>query len=182
MSSSATLNPQKIKLIKNSIRDIPDFPKPGIVFKDITTLLSSPEAFKACIDLITERFQAEQIDYVACIESRGFIFAAPTAIALNAGLTLIRKPGKLPAKTTEVSYELEYGRDTLQIHEDAFGGRKARVLIVDDLLATGGSCSAAIQLIRKLGAEVVGAAFAIELDFLNGRQKLDIEVLSLVHF
>lgn len=170
--------------IKDSIRDVPDFPKPGIIFKDISTLLSKPKVFNKVTRAIVERFKNEKIDFIAAPESRGFIFGAPVANALNVGLTLIRKPGKLPAKTIDYSYELEYGTDTLAIHEDAFAGiEKPRVLIVDDLLATGGSCKATAELIKKAGGELVAAAFVIELDFLEGRKQLgDTEIFSLVHY
>ncbi|MDD9899324.1 MAG: adenine phosphoribosyltransferase [Candidatus Melainabacteria bacterium] len=170
--------------LDSKIRDIPDFPKPGIIFKDITTLLSDPKAFKISIDMICDHYKAEDIDFVACPESRGFIWGAPAAAQLLAGMTLIRKPGKLPAKTIEHSYELEYGEDTLCIHEDAFAGvDNARVLIVDDLLATGGSAAATAELIKQAGGTAVGLAVAIELDFLEGRKKLEgIPVHSLLHY
>lgn len=175
-----------IEFLKQSIRDIPDFPKPGIIFKDITTLLSDPKAFKLAIDLIAEQYKNAGIDFIACPESRGFIFGAPVATALGAGLTLVRKPNKLPAKTLTASYELEYGTDTLTIHEDAFVSKaNAKVLIVDDLIATGGSAAATAQLISKAGAQVAGLAVLIELDFLNGREKLmkeNVEVFSLIHY
>ena len=178
------IDPKLSQEIKEAIRDIPDFPKPGIIFKDITTLLSNPEAFNKVTQAFVNRFKDQKIDYIAATEARGFIFGAPVANALNAGLTLIRKPGKLPAKTAEVSYELEYGSDTLCIHEDAFAGKeKARVLIIDDLLATGGSCKATAELVKKAGGELVGAAFVIELDFLEGRKQLgSTEIFSLVHY
>lgn len=176
----------KIDYLKSSIRDIPDFPKPGIVFKDITTLLSDPKAFNISIELICEQYTDAKIDFIAGPESRGFIFGAPVAAKLNAGLTLIRKPGKLPAKTIKYSYELEYGTDTLCIHEDAFAGvENARVLIVDDLIATGGSALATAELIRKAGGTVVGIAALIELDFLDGRKRLEengLEVFSLLSY
>lgn len=179
-----------IESIKNAIRDIPDFPKPGIVFKDISTLTSNPEAFKLVTDLFYEQLKDLKIDYLVALESRGFIFAGPLAQKLNAGITLVRKPGKLPGKTVSHSYELEYGSDTIEIHEDAFdnavknssSGKK--VLIIDDLLATGGTAAAAAELIQKVGGELVGAAFVVELDFLNGREKLPeaTEIYSLVHY
>ncbi|MCE2929692.1 MAG: adenine phosphoribosyltransferase [Candidatus Caenarcaniphilales bacterium] len=176
----------KAKLIKSNIRDIPDFPKPGIIFKDITTLISNPESFKAVIDLFEERFASQKIDFIAVPESRGFIFGAPLCQRIQAGLTLIRKPGKLPAKSIKASYELEYGTDTLAIHEDAFAGvANANVLIIDDLLATGGSCSAAIELVRNAGGNIAGCGFVIELDFLEGRKKIEAlgaEVYSIVHY
>jgi adenine phosphoribosyltransferase len=175
-----------LEYIKSSIRDVEDFPKPGIVFKDITTLLSDPKAFKLAVDLIVAEYKNASIDFIACPESRGFIFGAPVATALGAGLTLIRKPGKLPAKTIEMSYELEYGTDTLSIHEDAFRAKTpAKVLIVDDLVATGGSAIATAKLIQKAGGNVAGLAVLIELDFLKGRSRLeenDIPLTSLVHF
>jgi adenine phosphoribosyltransferase len=174
------------EILRKSIRDIPDFPKPGIVFKDITTLLSDPVAFSLSIDLICQKYKSEKIDFVVVPESRGFIFGAPVAVALGAGLTLVRKPGKLPAKTLSKTYELEYGADTLCIHEDAFAGiDNPKVIIVDDLIATGGSCLATAELVRSLGATLVGAAFVIELSFLPGRQKLEsagIDVYSLISY
>jgi adenine phosphoribosyltransferase len=174
------------EILRKSIRDIPDFPKPGIVFKDITTLLSDPAAFKLAIDLIVQKYKSEKIDFVVVPESRGFIFGAPVAIALGAGLTLVRKPGKLPSKTLSKTYQLEYGTDTLCIHEDAFAGvENPKVIIVDDLIATGGSCLASAELVRELGANLVGAAFVIELSFLPGRQKLEsagIDVYSLISY
>ena len=177
---------KNIEILKKALRDIPDFPKPGILFKDITTLLSDPQAFKLTVDLITQKYKSEKIDFVVVPESRGFIFGAPVAIALGAGLTLVRKPGKLPAKTISKSYELEYGSDTLCVHADAFGDNKnPNVIIVDDLLATGGSCLTSAQLVRELGANIVGAAFLIELGFLPGRQKLEsagIDVYSFINY
>ncbi len=186
MQSTKMTREQALEYIKSSIRDVEDFPKPGIVFKDITTLLSDPKAFKLAVDLIADAYKDTGIDYIACPESRGFIFGAPVATALGTGLTLVRKPGKLPAKTIEVSYELEYGTDTLSIHEDAFSGKaEPKVLIVDDLVATGGSAIATAKLIRKAGGNVVGLAVLIELDFLQGRARLEeneIALTSLIHF
>lgn len=177
---------EAIDYLKKSIRDIPDFPKPGIIFKDITTLLSDPKAFKLAIDLIVEKYKNSGIDFIACPESRGFIFGAPVAVALGAGLTLIRKPNKLPAKTIQVSYALEYGEDTLAIHADAFAGKaNAKVLIVDDLIATGGSALATAELIMKAGGQTAGLVCLIELDFLKGRERLEsagVEVFSLIHY
>ncbi len=177
---------EAIDYLKKSIRDVPDFPKPGIIFKDITTLLADPKAFQISIDLIANKYKNSGIDFIACPESRGFIFGAPVASALGAGLTLIRKPKKLPAKTIEVSYELEYGTDTLAIHADAFARKaNANVLIVDDLIATGGSAFATAELIKKAGGKVAGLACLIELDFLSGRKKLEdagVEVYSLIHY
>lgn len=182
--TSQELDPKISQEIKDSIRDIPDFPKPGIIFKDITTLLSNPEVYNKVTQAFVNKFKDAGIDYIAVPESRGFIFGAPVANALNAGLTLIRKPGKLPAKSIEVSYELEYGTDTLCIHEDAFAAKKnAKVIVIDDLLATGGSCKATAELIKKAGGELVAAAFVIELDFLEGRKQLgNTEIFSLVHY
>jgi adenine phosphoribosyltransferase len=167
--------------LRSHIRDIPDFPKPGIVFKDITPLLAHPEAFRATIDRIAEPFRG-RVDMVLGIESRGFIIGAPVAYALGTGVALVRKPGKLPAETHSASYALEYGTDRLEIHHDAFVPRQ-RILVVDDLLATGGTASAAIELAGRCGGEVVGCAFVIELGFLNGRRRLGgVEILSLITY
>jgi len=157
--------------IEALIRNVPDFPLPGIQFKDITTLLRDGPAFREVIDRMAEPWRDARIDIVAGVESRGFIFAAPVAYLLGAGLVPIRKPGKLPAETIEISYALEYGTNTLQMHSDAFGPG-ARVLLVDDLLATGGTTAAAAQLVEQLGGIVAGYAFAIELGFLRGRDML----------
>ena len=164
------------------IRDIPDFPIPGIVFKDITTLLSDPEGFKKAVDAMTAPYVGKQIDYVAGIESRGFIFGSVMAYKLGAGFTMIRKPGKLPFRTAEESYEKEYGTDSIQIHEDAFT-RGKNVLIVDDLLATGGTIEAVARLVEKVGGNIVACVFMVELDFLNGREKLKgYDIQSLIHY
>ena len=163
------------------IRDIPDFPKPGIVFKDITPLLADATAFRGTIDRFVERYRG-RADMVLGIESRGFIIGAAVAYALGTGLAVVRKPGKLPARTYAARYELEYGSDTLEIHHDAVG-HDHRVLLVDDLLATGGTASAAIELVQRCGGQVVGCAFVIELAFLNGRQRLaGQEVFALVRY
>jgi len=159
-----------VKEIKDYIRDIPDFPKPGILFKDITPLLADAEALRGVVDRIADTFRG-RIDMVLGIESRGFIIGAPVAYALGTGLAVGRKPGKLPASTFSAQYALEYGNDTLEIHRDAFG-HPCRVLIVDDLLATGGTAGAAIALVNQLGGEVVACAFVIELAFLRGRERL----------
>lgn len=171
------------ELIKSRIRDIPDFPREGILFKDITTVLNHPEAFKNSINLLAERYKGQNIDYIAGIESRGFIFGSALAYKMNLGFIPIRKPGKLPAKTEKVSYELEYGTDSLEIHSDALDPGK-KVLIVDDLLATGGTADAAVKLVRKIGGEVVGVAFVVELEFLKGREKLpeDCKINTLISF
>jgi adenine phosphoribosyltransferase len=157
--------------IRAKIRDIKDFPTEGILFKDITTLLQDGPAFRAVVDLLAARYRDEHIDVVVGIEARGFIFGGPLAYALGAGLVPVRKLGKLPGKTIEVEYELEYGRDALAIHEDAIKPGQ-RVLAVDDLLATGGTMAATLRLIELLGGRVVGVAFMIELAFLHGREKL----------
>ncbi len=168
--------------LKSCIRDIPDFPKPGILFKDITTLLSHPEMFKLAIDGIADHYVGKGIQKVVGIESRGFIFGAPVAYKLNAGIVPIRKKGKLPYKIISAECTLEYGTDTLQMHEDAIiPGEK--VLIVDDLLATGGTVTAAIELAKRLGADIIGAAFIIELGFLKGREKLSgTDIFSLITY
>lgn len=157
--------------LKNHIRSIKDFPKPGIMFRDITPLLSHPQAFSESIQRIVDHFRNSRINVVAAAEARGFIFAAPVALALNAAFVPVRKPGKLPFDTHAFHYELEYGKDTLEMHTDAVKAGD-RVLLVDDLLATGGTIHACAQLAEKSGAEVVGCAFAIELTFLEGRARL----------
>jgi adenine phosphoribosyltransferase len=153
------------------IRDVPDFPKPGIMFKDITTLLKEPTAFRQVIDLFTDRYRGAGLDAVAAVESRGFIFGAPVAYNLGLSFVPVRKVGKLPAETVVEEYALEYGTATIEVHRDAIGPGK-RVLIIDDLLATGGTIRATANLIEKLGAEVAGLAFLVELSFLNGRERL----------
>jgi adenine phosphoribosyltransferase len=157
--------------IRQAIRDIPDFPKPGIVFKDITPLLSNGRLFGRTIDILAERYRAEKIDAVLGIESRGFIVGSALAYNLGAGFCIVRKPGKLPYETHSASYELEYGTDKLEIHVDALPAN-ARVIIADDLIATGGTAAATAQLVSKLGGTVVECAFVIELSFLKGREKL----------
>lgn len=172
---------KSIQLIRDTIRDIPDFPKPGIMFKDIAPLLESSEAFSATLDLFAERWADEGITQIAGLESRGFPFGAALADRLNTGFVMLRKPGKLPYKTVGVEYALEYGTDRIEMHVDAVDSND-RVLLVDDLLATGGTASAAIQLIRgEAGANLVGCAFVVELGFLDGAAKLgDIPRQSLV--
>ena len=158
--------------LRAKIREIPDFPKPGILFYDTTTVLKDPAAYREAIDLMLEPYRNEQIDIVVGMESRGFIFSAPMAYLLGTGLVPVRKLGKLPAETLTVEYALEYGSNTLEIHRDAIApGQK--VLIVDDLLATGGTVRGTIDLVERLKGEVVGLAFLVELDFLNGRERLD---------
>ena len=168
--------------IARRIRDVPDFPKPGILFKDITPLLLDAAAFRRAVELMAAPFQESKVTRVVSIESRGFLLGAPIALALDAGLVPIRKPGKLPSQRGRVEYALEYGTDALEMHTDAVGASD-RVLIVDDVLATGGTAQAAGKLVRAHGAEVVGFTFLIELDFLKGRQRLAGErVEALLHY
>ena len=168
--------------LKRLIREIPDHPKPGILFYDLTTLLQDPQGFHSLVDRLCEHYNGKKVDIVAGIEARGFIFAPALAYRLGAGFVPVRKPKKLPWKTDSVTYQLEYGSDQLEIHQDAVKPGQ-RVLLCDDLLATGGTASAAIQLVRKLGGEVAGAAFAVELSFLNGRAKLPgVDVFSLLKY
>jgi adenine phosphoribosyltransferase len=157
--------------LRAKIREVPDFPKPGILFYDITTLLKDPDAFRESIQLLTEPYQDQRVDVVVGMESRGFIFSAPMAYQLQAGLVPVRKLGKLPAETVSVEYALEYGTNTLEIHKDAISPGQ-RVLIVDDLLATGGTVHGTIELVERLEGEVVGLAFLVELLFLKGRERL----------
>ena len=158
--------------LRAKIREVPDFPKPGIVFYDITTLLKDAAAYREAIDLLTEPFRDRRVDIVVGMESRGFIFSAAMAYQLNAGFVPVRKLGKLPAETVSVEYSLEYGTNTLEVHKDALSPGQ-RVLIVDDLLATGGTVKGTIELVERLKGEVVGLAFLVELLFLKGRQRLD---------
>lgn len=168
--------------LKHMIRECPDFPKPGILFYDITTLLKDKVGFAALIDKFYEHYAHEQVDLVLGMEARGFIFSPALAYRLKAGFVPVRKPGKLPAETVKYDYALEYGTNSLEIHKDAIQ-KGQRVLIVDDLLATGGTAAAAVALVRKLGGEVVGAAFALELTFLHGRAKLPgLDVFSLLAY
>ena len=176
------MNKNDIDIIRRAIRDIPDFPKPGIVFKDITPLLGDGVLFAKTIDVLAERYRDQKIDTVLGIESRGFIVGAALAYKLGAGFCVVRKPGKLPYDTHSASYELEYGTDSLEIHIDAIADN-ARVLIADDLIATGGTAAATAQLVSKLGGEVVECAFVIELSFLKGRDKLrPYSVFSIVQY
>lgn len=168
--------------LRRTIRDIPDFPKPGILFKDITPVLSEPSLYAAVVDHLAAAHAAMGIDRVVGIEARGFLFAAPLAVRLGAGFVPVRKPGKLPHRTVRVDYALEYGSDALEAHEDAIRPGE-RVLLVDDLLATGGTAGAAAQLVERLGGQVVGAAFVVELGFLDGRLRLGaLPVQSIVTF
>jgi adenine phosphoribosyltransferase len=157
--------------VRALIRDVPDFPKKGIVFKDITPVLSDARTFRTVIDALVERWKGERIDKVIGIESRGFIFAAPLAYALGAGFTIVRKPGKLPWETIREVYELEYGEAALELHIDAVGPGE-RVLVVDDVLATGGTADAVGRLVARQGAQLVAYAFLVELSFLNGARRL----------
>jgi adenine phosphoribosyltransferase len=167
--------------LKQHIRGIPDFPKPGILFYDISTLLKHPAAWKETVRATAETLRPWKPDLLAGIESRGFLLAAPVAIALDCGFVMIRKKGKLPGKTIPHTYDLEYGTDTVEIQSDAIGAGQ-RVVILDDLLATGGTAAAAVRLCRMVGAEVVGSAFMIELTGLKGRAKLDVPVASLMTY
>lgn len=176
--------PATLDKLRTAIRDVPDFPKPGIVFKDITPLLAAPELFKTTIEKLAGPFQRKGITHVASMESRGFIFGAPVAYLLGAGYVPIRKKGKLPHKTVSHSYDLEYGTDSLEMHQDAFDGASpARVLIIDDVLATGGTAAAVCQLIKQLKGQVSGLSFVLELEFLKGREKLrGYNVTSLIRY
>jgi len=168
--------------LKKLIREIRDYPKPGILFYDVTTLLKDSKGFHATVDKLCSHYEGKKVDIVAGIEARGFIFAPALAYRLGAGFVPVRKPKKLPWKATSVTYDLEYGTDTLEIHQDAVTPGQ-HVLMCDDLLATGGTACAAVNLVRKLGGEVIGAAFAVELSFLNGRSKLlGIDVFSLIQY
>lgn len=175
----------QIEDVKKSIRIVPDFPKKGIQFLDITTGVKNAEAFNTMVNYLYEQFKDKDIDYVAGIESRGFIFGAPLALKLNAGLVMIRKPNKLPADTISETYELEYGTDTIHIHADAIEEGK-KVVVIDDLLATGGTACAACKLIKKAGGIVEAAAFIIELTPLNGAKKIEettgVKVVSMLKY
>lgn len=168
--------------LKKKIREVPDFPKAGILFYDVTTLLKDADGLRQAVDLLVDPYVGAGIDKVVGIESRGFILAPAMAIRLDAGFVLVRKPGKLPAKTIEVAYDLEYGQDRIEVHEDAIEAGE-RVLIVDDLMATGGTAAAAVELVRRLKGNLVGAAFLVELEFLQGRSKIPgVEIFSLLKY
>ena len=179
MGSKAAVNCEPLKEL---IREVPDFPKKGLLFYDITTLLKDKLGFATLIDALAEHYLNKDIDLVLGMEARGFIFGPALAYRLNAGFVPVRKPGKLPAATASLSYDLEYGSNTLEIHKDAIQSGQ-RVIIVDDLLATGGTAGATVQLAKSLGADVCGVGFVVELDFLNGREKLKgCDVFSLLHY
>ena len=168
--------------LKEHIRDIPDFPEPGVMFRDITPLLQDVDAFRFSVDAMTDHFSSVAVDHVLGVEARGFITAAPVAYRFGAGFVPVRKAGKLPAKIEREEYELEYGTDLLEVHRDAISPDE-KYVIIDDVLATGGTASATTRLVERLGGEVVGLAFLIELSFLGGREKLgDHDVLSLVSY
>jgi len=172
----------QVETLKNAIRDVPDFPKPGIVFKDITTLLQDPVLFRRTIDLLVVLSGDRPVDRIVAIESRGFLLGGALAHRLGAGLVLVRKPGKLPWKTVSARYELEYGTDSVEMHEDAVSAGD-RVLIVDDVIATGGTAAAVGELTRGLGAKVEAFLFLAELTFLKGREKLPgADILSLISY
>jgi adenine phosphoribosyltransferase len=171
MSVPATTNTHAITDLKRMIREIPDFPKPGILFYDITTLLKEPSGLRSIIDLLTDTLSGQKIDKVVGIEARGFIFAPALAYRINAGFVPVRKPKKLPSQVESYSYDLEYGKDTVEIHRDSINADE-RVVIADDLLATGGTAEAVVRLVEKLGGVVAALAFVVELEFLKGRQKL----------
>lgn len=169
--------------LKALIRDIPNFPKPGILFRDITTLLRDAEGLRYTIDTLAEKCAPFSPDYVLGMESRGFIFGTPLALKLGAGFIPVRKPGKLPAAVHSVAYELEYGMDRLEVHQDALHPPDCKILIVDDLIATGGTAAATARLVQQSGCELVGFAFVIELKALNGRQQLpDVPIVTLVEY
>lgn len=168
--------------LKNIIRDIPDFPKKGIVFKDITTLLADAKSYQRLIDLLAHRYVGQKIDKVVGVEARGFIIGAALAYKLGAGIVLVRKPGKLPAETFKKTYDLEYGTDTLEIHTDAIK-KGERILIADDLLATGGTMAAVVDMVNSMGGEIVECCFMAELEFLSGKSRLPAgKVFSLLKF
>jgi adenine phosphoribosyltransferase len=173
------INPEDLKAL---VRTVPDFPKPGILFYDITTLLKDKTGFAQLIDAMAAHYIGKQVDLVLGIEARGFIFGPALAYRLNAGFVPVRKPKKLPAPVARVTYDLEYGTDSLEIHLDAIEPGQ-RVIIVDDLLATGGTMEATVKLVRQLGGQIVGLDFAVELDFLKGRDRFpDLDVFSLLHY
>ena len=179
-----TMTMSELDYVRSTVRQVPDFPKPGILFLDITTATKDAKSMNLMIDFLVEKFKNEKIDYVAGIESRGFIFGASLACKLGAGFIPVRKPNKLPAETVSESYDLEYGSDSIEIHKDAVEEGK-KVLIIDDLLATGGTAKAACNLFKKVGADVASVAFIIELCDLGGREKIEatgVEVVSMLKY
>ncbi len=171
-----------MEALKNIIRDIPDFPKKGIIFKDITTLLADAKSYQRMVDLLAHRYIGQKIDKVVGVEARGFIIGAALAYKLGAGIVLVRKPGKLPSETFKKSYQLEYGTDTLEIHTDSIE-KGERILIADDLLATGGTMAAVVDMVQSMGGELVECCFMAELEFLHGKEKLPAgKVYSLLKF
>ena len=177
-----TLSIEDREILLSSIRDIPDFPKKGIIFKDITTLLNNPNAFQTLMNHLEERYREYELDYVAGIDARGFIFGAALADRLKIGFVPVRKKGKLPYTTVSEKYALEYGFDEVEIHIDAFPKKSAKVLVIDDLIATGGTAKAAVSLINKVGANCVECCFIAELDFLNGKKGIESDVYSVLKF
>ena len=178
-----TKGTKPMEALKTIIRDVPDFPKKGIIFKDITPMLSDPGLFQKAIDILKDRYEDKKIDRIVGIEARGFVFASALAYALGAGVTMVRKPGKLPYKTHRKTYSLEYGEDSIEVHQDAFENGQ-RIVIIDDVLATGGTLAACVDLVQNnFQVELVEIALLIELDFLGGRQKLDgLPIYSMIHF
>jgi len=181
------LTQEQKEIILSSIRDIPDFPKPGIIFKDITTLLNNPEAFKTLMNHLENRYKNKDIDYIAGIDARGFIFGSILADRLGIGFVPIRKKGKLPYTTVAQKYSLEYGFDEIEVHIDAFGkdgcncdGKVSNVLLIDDLIATGGTAKAAVELIKQVGANCIEACFILELTFLNARSDFNTDIYSVI--
>ncbi len=171
-----------VENIKKLIRDIPDFPKPGIIFKDISPLLADANVYHTAIEQLAQAFKASGVEQVVCLEARGFLVGAPLAYKLGAGMVLVRKPGKLPFSTLKTTYQLEYGTGTLEIHSDAIQ-EGSKVLIADDVLATGGTAAGAVELIRALKGQIVGCAFLMELGFLQGRRKLEGQkIVSLIEY
>ena len=180
---SNELNTQEKNILLDSIRDVPNFPKPGIIFKDITPLLGSPEAFNILMDHLTNRYIGLELDFIAGIDARGFIFGSILADRLGIGFVPIRKKGKLPYTTVAEKYSLEYGFDEVEIHIDAFGKDGAKVVLIDDLIATGGTAKAAYELIEKVGAKCLECCFVVELEFLNGKEKFEgKEIYSVIKF
>ena len=168
--------------LKNKIREVPDFPKQGIRFYDITTLISDPDGLRSAVDLLTDRYRDQEIDKVIAIESRGFIFGSTLAYNLGVGFVPVRKPGKLPAQRISATYDLEYGQDSVEVHSDAVESGQ-RVLIVDDLIATGGTAAATVELVQRLGGVIVELAFVVELGFLKGRDRLEgVDVFSILTY